>query len=66
MEPVDLESAERLQVPTGSKRPSPSPSEQEEDRETKRFRTQSFTEDEEHGTQNSELHYPLIQSPYDD
>lgn len=40
MDQGDLE--QRLQVPTGSKRPSPSPSEGEEDRSIKKFRTQPY------------------------
>lgn len=63
MDPGDLEPAEMLQVPTGSKRPSPSPSEGEQDREVKKFRTQpsSFGDVE---LQNNDLVFPFTDLPY--
>lgn len=64
MDREDLE--QRLQVPTGSKRPSPSPSEGEEDREIKKFRTQPSNGNEDRGLQSDELVFPFTDFPCGD
>lgn len=57
---------QRLQVPTGSKRPSPSPTEGEEDREIKKFRTQLSNGNEDWGFQSNEPGFPFTDFPSDD
>lgn len=64
MDQGDLE--QRLQVPTGSKRPSPSPSEGEEDREFKKFRAQPSNSNENEGFQSNELVFPFTDFPRED
>lgn len=57
---------QRLQVPTGSKRPSPSPSEAEEDREIKKLRTQLSNGNEDWGFQSNEPGFPFTDFPSED
>lgn len=64
MDQGDLE--QRLQVPTGSKRPSPSPSEGEEDREIKKFRTKPSNSNEDKRFQSNDLVFPFTDFPSED
>lgn len=66
MDPRDVEPAEWLQVPTGSKRPSPSPSEGEADREIKKFRPQRSSDDEASEPPTDEFAFPFTDLPYED
>lgn len=54
---------QRLQVPTGSKRPRPSPFEGEEDWEIKKFRTQPSNSNEDRWFQTHELDFPFPNLP---
>lgn len=64
MDPGDLD--QRLQVPTGSKRPNPAPFDGEEDREIKKFRTDPSNVDESSEAQRNGPLFPFFDFPCED